>query len=917
MSTNAEASTSRRLSNTDKRGGKETRNKSDKGKGKEKDDGSSRSPDNSSIQDGSMRALSPRSAAREGGSTSRRVRTVPPSAIYEPSTPPSPAHPSLPHPEDQSAPLSPPEHHKKRHRLRYSSSSDSAVDSDDESSDDEPPWWTFTQRGMAKLRAKSLHRNGRDIEQGNGVIQGHLTEGESGKESGKEFPFHIKDRHRMSGVFIPGSRRSSKDREGITSSNTPSSSLKNIRRQSESPSASLSGTTQKLLHPAPIKFQNTQQFLRRSFHRQDSTPPIDTDSNEQTRLPRLTRTKSVPVRPASAPASPNLEASSPGMTTLVNDDLSSRLPSNESQQQPKISMELAEPISSRRLAKRQLTAPNFPKFFRRSGMDTDEEPMEALTDTEAIPSARNKIKSSLSKSVAMPGLSSSNLSTPNGSSHMIRSNTGGSNSTTDQGNSTPIRPKSKRRPTAMLRIQLPPPITNRFKDGWPHAGSWQDALYGYYEEGGPNDPRATTTIRPPKSRRSTAKDVTFAKTTDGEEDPITPQRSEFTMTGSNVESAQNQKSDQEKFGNAENTKKTKSRRQKRYRQALVPPTPSGLGFTPSTRNDSMNGYPWNSKSDLNGSQQQGNNAEKGLGSNWENGLAQKEAKSQNDVAGDRNGSGLTGGENLERHDTAATTTATHSTTPSVRRGSEKGWWNLSERRKRKEKKKARRRQVDSDWKTRYRRMLFLDARVTIWIRLMNLAIVVVSLGLVITIRLELEQLRLPGLMGSSTTLIMSYSCLTILHVLTAIYREYFGKPIGLWGLRSKMLWVCLDLLFVALWSSAMSLSINDLIATPLECTKGIAWWRKGLSYEYSELLNDLNLNSTNLISSSISNSLSITLPSSIINSNLVKEACNRQIGCIALSLISLFLYGGNMVISLFRIFETVRRTANVSKAVTY
>ncbi|WWC60487.1 uncharacterized protein I303_103060 [Kwoniella dejecticola CBS 10117] len=925
---NAEASTSRVPSNPIKRGRRESRTRADKGR--EKDDGRLKSPEPS----GSLRGVSPRSGAREGGSTARRVRTVPPSAIYEPPTPPSPVHSPLPHPEHTAAPFSPPEQPKKRHRIRYSSSSDSAVDSDDESSDDEPPWWTFTQRGMAKLRAKSLHRNGRDVEQGGSAApqtqtqgQGHLTEGESGRESGREFPFYHKERNRMSGVFLPSSRRSSRDKEGIPASNTPSSSLKNIRKQSESPAASLSGPTNKLLHPAPIRFSNGQPFFRRSTHRQDTANPADTDHV----APKLKRTKSVPTRPASAPTSPTVEAPSPGMTTLVNDDISSRLPSSESQQQPKLSTELAEPLSPRRMAKRQLTAPNFPKFFRRSGIETDEEPIEALTDTEVIPSTRNRNKTTLSKPVAIPGVNGSNLSTPNGSSQMIRSNTGESTSTPDQGTSTPTRPKSKRRSTAMLRIQLPPPITNRLKDGW-HAGSWQDALYGYYEEGGeggaPNA-QAPTTARPPRSRRPTAKDLTSNK---GEEDPITPQKAEFIMTGPDDES--NRKSqvtpDQNGAGakNGDTSKKTKSRRQKRYRQALVPPTPSGLGFTPSTRYPAGSEYPWHQSEDQNGngdgSLAQQNSVEKSSGFNWENSLAQKEAKSQN---GKGHSSGLIGGEILDRHDTMATTTATHSTSPSVRRGSEKGWWwSLTERKKRKEKKKARRRQVDTDWKSRYRRMLFLDARVTIWIRLMNLAIVVVSLGLVITIRLELEQLRLPGLMGSSTTLIMSYSCLTILHVLTAIYREYFGKPIGLWGLRSKMLWVCLDLLFVALWSSAMSLATNDLIATPLECTQGTAWWRKGLSAEYSALLNDLDdlssnytiiPDSTQIVQSSVSHSLSVTLPSSILDSPLAHEACRRQAGCIALSLLSLLLYGGNMVISLFRIFETVRRTANVSKAVSY
>lgn len=54
-----------------------------------------------------------------------------------------------------------------------------------------------------------------------------------------------------------------------------------------------------------------------------------------------------------------------------------------------------------------------------------------------------------------------------------------------------------------------------------------------------------------------------------------------------------------------------------------------------------------------------------------------------------------------------------------------------------------------------------------------------------------------------------------------------------------MLWVCLDLLFVALWSSAMSIATNDYIATPLECTSSQAWWRDGLADDYANLLDQI------------------------------------------------------------------------------
>jgi hypothetical protein len=56
-----------------------------------------------------------------------------------------------------------------------------------------------------------------------------------------------------------------------------------------------------------------------------------------------------------------------------------------------------------------------------------------------------------------------------------------------------------------------------------------------------------------------------------------------------------------------------------------------------------------------------------------------------------------------------------------------------------------------------------------------------------------------GLIGSSPLLTIGYASITMVHQMVATWREAFGRPIGLWGLRSKMVWICGDLLFIALW----------------------------------------------------------------------------------------------------------------------
>ncbi|ORY28613.1 hypothetical protein BCR39DRAFT_496088 [Naematelia encephala] len=697
------------------------------------------------------RVTSPAGSGRTTKSAvQRKVRTVPPSAIYDPPTPPSDHEGiavTLPGLDAASADdaVSPTRKKRPRPTLRYSTD-ESSADSDD-ASDDEPPWWTFTQRGMMKMRARSMQP----------------TESEAGPsdtprtDSGRE-----RKRDRL---------RSSSKGEGM---DTPTR-------------ASDPETPGKLRHPMPTRQATQSSLLARRAKGRD--------------VPIIALERPIGVRSNSAPTTPALETLNTGLATPALHPDTARLSGETA---PPTPLGLSSPSGPARHS-------NAFRFLRRD--------IDSYTDSEAAtPSANPQQKTRL-----------------RAQSHLAPPDSGGES--TPDAIDTPSRPRQRRRGSHRLRLNLPDPVREHFRDGaWLHAGSWQDALHGTYEE--PTDTasrKASVDVGPKQADvRNGSRETDSGASLPGSRSRDTPRRgmtpeSSFpTAPANEMELAE--------------TRRSRSRRTRRYRQALVPPTPSGLGFTPS-----------------------------GVvrGENWKEGKVH-----QHGFDWGQNGHhDIEEGEELSRSETRVTEKGLAIVKKPQR------WFGRSQRPK-----------IETDWRTHWRRVLFLDARVTIWIRLLNLAVVVASLALAVTVRLQLDRLQLPGLIGSSTILIIAYSSFTILHVLTAIYREYFGKPIGLWGLRSKMLWVCLDLLFVALWSSASSLALNDYIGTSLECSPGRPWWHRSSSYDYA-------------------------LPDSVIQSHLAHEICDRQAGCIALSLLALLLYGGNMVLSLFRIFETVRRTANVDRAV--
>lgn len=125
-------------------------------------------------------------------------------------------------------------------------------------------------------------------------------------------------------------------------------------------------------------------------------------------------------------------------------------------------------------------------------------------------------------------------------------------------------------------------------------------------------------------------------------------------------------------------------------------------------------------------------------------------------------------------------------------------------------RRVRKEEKPEDWKTRLRKWFIVDGFVTLYIRVVTLACAITSLGrsilpskltkvLSIQTRALQRDMDLPGIMGASPILSLAFSVATIVHFFAVSHRELTGRPIGLWGMRSKMLWVCLDILFISFW----------------------------------------------------------------------------------------------------------------------
>ena len=468
-------------------------------------------------------------------------------------------------------------------------------------------------------------------EEGVGGVSG-LSGAESGKDSAKE------------GRSRRGSRQNSKEKKGTPTNSRPSS----VHRLQ---------AAAHIRNPRPVV--PSSLLWRRSIGRDLPLPPMALHSAP------MARSNSAPTSPLHI--SEDMPAS-PGMSTIVGSAEEPRLSESLLLEKPD------RPVSSRRpilSPKRQITAPAFPRFLKRSDQDIH-------TDTEAggsiAPRAKVREKERLRDVAENGGVASSAPAQPS-----------------EEGSSTPTRPRGQRRATTLLKMSLPDPITQHFAEGWqkgrPHAGTWQDAYYGHYPQhrstpeeqsvSGLEAPRDPNNLAETSSRRSS---IHRPSRRASKKRLQTPDHSERSVPPSPAQT------------HVVHTAGKRSRRVKgrRYRQALVPPTPSGLGFTPNGSRRDSDGW------------KEGRVGASSNGYNWNNGRAEPTAAN----------------DDLNRSETTGTNEKS-----SANGSAKKGWFGVFRRPPRPDDRRE-----DIGWRKKARRMLFLDARVTMWIRLVNLAFVVTSLG---------------------------------------------------------------------------------------------------------------------------------------------------------------------------------------------
>ncbi|PWN33185.1 uncharacterized protein FA14DRAFT_135279 [Meira miltonrushii] len=122
---------------------------------------------------------------------------------------------------------------------------------------------------------------------------------------------------------------------------------------------------------------------------------------------------------------------------------------------------------------------------------------------------------------------------------------------------------------------------------------------------------------------------------------------------------------------------------------------------------------------------------------------------------------------------------------------------------------------DVEW---WRRFLLHNPFVPLLFRLVNIAFTSSTLAVAAKLYIILKREGAEDSVGSSPIVAIIFAPLTLVHVGVQIYVEYFSKPIGLWRVGSKLFYTLTELIFVCLWSAALSLSFDNYFTSTLVCS---------------------------------------------------------------------------------------------------
>lgn len=124
---------------------------------------------------------------------------------------------------------------------------------------------------------------------------------------------------------------------------------------------------------------------------------------------------------------------------------------------------------------------------------------------------------------------------------------------------------------------------------------------------------------------------------------------------------------------------------------------------------------------------------------------------------------------------------------------------------------------NSSWIEAWKNFLIHNPFVPLLFRTINIAFTSATLAVAIKLLIILRSEGASDAVGASPLVAIVFAPLSLLHVGIQIWLEYFGRPIGLWTVQSKLSYTVVELIFICLWSAELSLTFDNYFTSTLVC----------------------------------------------------------------------------------------------------
>ncbi|KAN0060220.1 hypothetical protein ACQY0O_007549 [Thecaphora frezii] len=182
------------------------------------------------------------------------------------------------------------------------------------------------------------------------------------------------------------------------------------------------------------------------------------------------------------------------------------------------------------------------------------------------------------------------------------------------------------------------------------------------------------------------------------------------------------------------------------------------------------------------------------------------------------------------------------------------------------------------WLEWWKNFIIHNPFVPLLIRIVNISFTTATLAVAIKLWRVLHQERATDAVGSSPMVAIVFAPLTLVHIAFQIWLEYFGRPIGLWTVQSKLFYTTIEIIFICFWSAELSLSFDNYFTSTLVC----------VSFGSPFGGSDHGLD-----------------PQPLLDMSRKPYICRLQGVLIGLTFVSLLAYVMVLMVSLFRIFVRV------------